>query len=480
VTATPRPVRALWSALHYPALPLERLALDEGEARAHVVTHQQGSQRLVMQADARAVALGVRSGLTLSGARAIAPALIAIEHDPDTVATRLDQLSIGAYRYSSRVVLSAPDTVLIEIGASLRLFGGLGALLTRIRADAAAERTHLVIGTAPTASAARLLARVADERPVRTAVALTAALAPLPIESLPLEARAANGLRRSGVRTIDQLCAIAPASLSRRFGHALVDTLYRLDGRLPDPQVPVIVPPSFAQTVELPLEATSTGALSFALRRLISALAGFLRARDLGAGALVLVLRHRRRAPTRVRLRFTEPTSDQAHLGRTADERLARTALAEPVTHLSLESDLLAAVERDAITLLDAAGPRRTSRAEVVDALVARFGRERVYTVFARDEHRPEHSWGKSSDTAVSGPAGWPARPLWLLDSPVPATTPLEIVSVPERIETGWWEPASDTRRDYFIARDPDGTYYWVFRHRDDMTSPVWVHGLFS
>jgi len=477
-----RAAPALWSALRYPALPLERLTLADDETRPHAVTCQQGPRRLVLQADGRAIALGVVPGLTLSGARAIAPTLIAVEHDADAVTARLDQLAIGAYRYSSRVSLVPPDAVLIEIGASLRLFGGLGALLARVREEAEADRSEILIGTAPTPGAALLLARAGDERPVRTGSALGSVLACLPLAPLQLDERIGKGLARSGIRSIGQLLDLPPASLSRRFGHALVDTLYRLDGRLPDPQRPVAIPPAFEQAVELPLEASSTGALSFVLRRLVSALAGFLRARDLGAGELTVVLRHRRRVPTRVVLRFSEPTSDREHLGRTAEERLARTVLAEPVTHLALESDVLAAVDRDAVTLLDAAGPRRASRAEIVDAIVARFGQERVYTVRTIDEHRPETSWGRMSNpgTGTTASVAWPARPLWLLDRPERATAALEIASSPERIETGWWQATTDTRRDYFVARDVNGTHYWVFRDRADATGAVWVHGLFA
>lgn len=48
----------------------------------------------------------------------------------------------------------------------------------------------------------------------------------------------------------------------------------------------------------------------------------------------------------------------------------------------------------------------------------------------------------------------------------------------PERIENGWWD-ATDVRRDYFIARDAGGAYYWVFRLRHD-PERVWIHGLFA
>ncbi|MDE2083038.1 MAG: DNA polymerase Y family protein, partial [Burkholderiales bacterium] len=66
-------------------------------------------------------------------------------------------------------------------------------------------------------------------------------------------------------------------------------------------------------------------------------------------------------------------------------------------------------------------------------------------------------------------------RPVWLLPEPLPLAErdelpqlegqPLQLVSGPERIETGWWdgEPAL---RDYYIAQAADGSLVWVYRTR--------------
>jgi protein ImuB len=39
----------------------------------------------------------------------------------------------------------------------------------------------------------------------------------------------------------------------------------------------------------------------------------------------------------------------------------------------------------------------------------------------------------------------------------------LQLVTGPERIESGWWDGA-DIARDYYIARDGAGALWWVFR----------------
>jgi protein ImuB len=42
---------------------------------------------------------------------------------------------------------------------------------------------------------------------------------------------------------------------------------------------------------------------------------------------------------------------------------------------------------------------------------------------------------------------------------------PLQLLSGPERIETGWWDD-HPVARDYFIAQTEDGALVWVYRGR--------------
>ena len=41
----------------------------------------------------------------------------------------------------------------------------------------------------------------------------------------------------------------------------------------------------------------------------------------------------------------------------------------------------------------------------------------------------------------------------------------LQLLSGPERIESGWWDSQS-VARDYFIAQTADGALVWIFRGR--------------
>jgi len=54
----------------------------------------------------------------------------------------------------------------------------------------------------------------------------------------------------------------------------------------------------------------------------------------------------------------------------------------------------------------------------------------------------------------------------------------LELLTRAERIEGGWWDGA-DIARDYFVARNPRGESYWIFRELRG--ERAWfVHGVFA
>ncbi|CAA0350282.1 Uncharacterised protein [Klebsiella pneumoniae] len=89
-----------------------------------------------------------------------------------------------------------------------------------------------------------------------------------------------------------------------------------------------------------------------------------------------------------------------------------------------------------------------------------------------------------------------PERPLWLLEKPIALLTRqhypyyrgrLRLVSMPERIESGWWDDVL-IKRDYFIAEGEKGERYWVYRERvsaskvnaGDEDARWYLHGLFG
>jgi len=469
----------LWACLNFPALPINRSQTHKSDIdQPRAVILQEGPRKEIMACNASAHERGIRTGLALKNAYALVPDLLISEYDADEQQAHLKQLALWGLQYSSWVTPRMPDTILLEIQASLKLFGGLDALLERLRIDADAQGLTLRIGVAPTAAAAILFAQAGQTIPVRSRSKLREALASIPIEYLTLDSFTYKGLRQSGIRNLAQLQELPKASLVRRFGHQCADLLYKLDGTLPDPCPAFVAPDTFKQAFDLPLEAPDTTALAFPLNRLLSALGGYLKTGDLGVKQLDIRLFHYRCPPTLITLRFLDATANHTHVYKVATERLTNTELPAPVMRLAIEARELSSIDRDGKDLFRQSQAQASSIQQVLENLIARLGKNSLYTAMPGDDHRPEKAWMAALLDSRQPPTQWPARPLWLLKAPCIASEPLEITTSPERIENGWWDD-TDVRRDYYIARNSAGAHFWVYRLRHD-PKQTYIHGVFA
>jgi protein ImuB len=76
---------------------------------------------------------------------------------------------------------------------------------------------------------------------------------------------------------------------------------------------------------------------------------------------------------------------------------------------------------------------------------------------------------------------------LWLLPTPQSLVAggsgpklqgELELLAGPERIEAGWWDGEA-VNRDYFVARNPTGETFWIYREHHHPAA-WYLHGVFS
>ena len=417
----------------------------------------------------------------LAAARAIAPSLSVVARDPAREAAALEALACGCGRYTPRLALAPPAALLLEIGGCLRLFGGLDALLAAVRADIEAQGFRLQSAVAPTPQGALWLAQAGADAAPRCldAATLAAALDALPLAPLDLPAASKELLAGFGVRRLGQACRLPPAALAKRIGAESLLTCARAYGEVPDPRRDFVFPERFAQGLELPAPVDNAASLLFAARRLTTALAGWLAARQAGIQSCRLRLEHRDGPATNLELRFAAITRDGMRFERVLRERLERLALVAPVESLHLEVAAVAALPGASAALFDSAGGGTAGMAALVERLRARLGEEPVHGLACVADHRPECATqavaqGRAAAVEPGGP-----RPFWLLPRPEPIAErdgrpwrngPLRLLAGPERIESGWWDGgeaglknAGDARRDYFVALTPDTRWVWVF-----------------
>jgi protein ImuB len=497
----------LWACLYFPSLALDVFARawrDEDAAQKFVVASG-GNAPKVIAANAAAREAGIRRGHAIAAALALAPDIVLRDRDPGAEARAIAQLATWTLRFTPQVSVIAADALVLEIGASLRLFGGLPPLVARISNGVKAQGYEAQLGIAPSPTAALLLARAATMDPhACDARELPRILAPLPLKLLDIDADTLATLAAAGVTTFGQAVALPRDALARRCGQTFVTTLDRALARSPDPRVPFVPPPHFSSRLELPVPVTDSEALGFGVNRLVHELAAWLSARGLGAVRLSLTLTHehylqqRGMPPTQVPFTLGAPARMPAHLIGVLRERLARVALPAPVEAVTLEStETMPLAGRNLGLLPD--DEADAAQVPLVDRLRARLGDEAVTLLTPHAEHRPE----KSDRTSVarvtlqsktparkahkdSAPLPEAPRPLWLLDEPEPLQHRLEQVpwvlkDGPERIESGWWD-GNDLRRDYFVAETPEGAIVWIYRdHRYGVDAGEWfLHGLFA
>jgi protein ImuB len=165
----------------------------------------------------QALALGLKSGLTLADARARIPNLIVAEHDPAADNALISQIADDSDRWTPLVALDLPHGLILDITGCAHLFGGEVGLRSRL--CKCLHRAGLTVGTAVagTPEAARAIARFGDER-ILSCDGETDYLRHLPIAALESSEDTLAALKRVGFQRVGDLID----RLVARFGPARV------------------------------------------------------------------------------------------------------------------------------------------------------------------------------------------------------------------------------------------------------------------
>ncbi|WP_293393960.1 DNA polymerase Y family protein [Nevskia sp.] len=478
----------LWLCLHLPQFSLEAL----GDASAsQVVTGRRGARRWVIAGAADRIAPGTDWGTV----QVLHPDLRAAERKPRAERETMQALAAWAWRYGSELVWEITESELdfglpcallwVEIGASLKLYGGLEALLAHLDAGFA-ETGHVgSLAVAPTLEAAALFARIGLAEPVIEREQLPAVLDALPLASLMLTPRTLEALKAIGLSRIGELLALPAAALGKRHGAQLVTFLDRLLGRRPDVRPRWRPPAKFQRRIDLLGEVEYTEGLLFPLQRMTRELGNFLKARDTGLQVFRLTLLHGRasggrlQADTVLDLRLATSARDPERLLRVLREQLSCTPLPAPVRSLRLNAEQFIEPATGQRDLFDATRGDDEAWSQLVEKLVARLGAEAVTSLGLIADHRPERSWRTRACDAPPAEVARvtaPPRPIWLIDPPKPLSTTPKALAAAERLEGGWWD-GGDVLRDYYHA-DLHGGRFWVFQDR--LTSAWFLQGIWA
>src|SRR5207249_926738 len=132
----------------------------------------------------------------------------------------------------------------------------------------------------------------------------------------------------------------------------------------------------------------------FGARRLLLQMVGWLVSGQEAVSRFVLFLEHERGraaiAPTQVEVMLAEPVWIEDHLVRLLKEKLARIALTAPVIALRLEVTQTTPMLPPTDSLFPEPGGTPADFNRLLELLTARLGADKVLTLAATQDHRPE------------------------------------------------------------------------------------------
>jgi len=363
---------------------------------------------------------GVRPGMSITQARAIAPEVTIVPGQPELYLRTAQSLGESLLIHSVTVDIQsdAPPvpqhrSIFLHVPTGSRGSSFGAALLAHLdrqglrgRVGIADDRFTAWVAAVMTPSESRksepqLDLAVSPQNPAFVQSTTTvprggaaAFLAPKPLELLPLSAEVRHMLHTLGIHTLGDFAALPPPSVGRRWNRDGVD--YQALARGDDPSTLTGLVPyeAIVETIDCDTEISELEPLSFLLRPLIDRTCERLRGRGMAAGELTLTLvgngtrTHVKAAPSR-------PTLSSQTLLDLLRAKLSEKSLEHPVSSLHLE------VTREAdpeVCELDLFDHRDTEvSADAIDIAIARLqsvlGSDSVSAAELVDTHRPERAF---------------------------------------------------------------------------------------
>lgn len=496
----------LWISVFLPNLPLDLAyrrwpdALQASLRKEVPLAVVEGKR--VRWASECASAAGITVGMTENGAHAVASNIALIQRDVDAEAKAVLEAALWALHFTPQVSIR-PFGLLLDVTASLTLFGGVGAIMAALREGIAALGFEPHLAAAPTATAAWWFAQVQDGL-ISDAETVGARVAALPVLLMESLRPYADTLDAIGCYNIGQVRRLPRNGVTKRFGRAVLQELDRAYGTDPELMAWYEPPERFCQCTELAGRIETTELLMVAAKRLLMQMSGYLVARHAAVAQFSLLLhhetvRHGKSPTTRIDISLGTASRDMDHLYMLLKEHMAKVVLQSSVIELTLAADAVETMAAANTELFPTPASEAESVGRLIERLTSRLGQDGARRLAAFADHRPERCTVTLPPTSPeaggkrrSGASPkFPVRPTWLLENPIPLLTrqnkpfyqsPLQLINGPERVESGWWDDGT-VARDYFVAVNDNHQVLWIFRERIGAgeEEPGWfLHGFYA
>ena len=267
----------MWLAFYLPSLPLQAFSRSLIESAPVAIFERDARRNRIVARNQKASRLGVAVGQSLAEANALTESLVSLVREPLRETALLQRLAEQTSELTPNVHIDQNFGVLLEITASVTLFGGLAALQQRAHAIAATMslRAHVIV--APTASGAKWLARAHRQLIVERNVGEW--LDDLMLDCTDIVPDVIEALRALNLHHLGAVRSIPAAALGKRFDKSLPLLLGRAYGEFNE-SLPYWQPDvRFSEIVEFPDLAREQPHWMPGVEQLLMALQDFLQRR---------------------------------------------------------------------------------------------------------------------------------------------------------------------------------------------------------
>jgi protein ImuB len=375
-----------------------------GRGFALLLVARESSRLVVARRCATAARAGVSIGSSLAEARAAVGAhpTKVLPYRAEAERAALRSLASWAHRWAPVVAPDPPDGLLLEIGGCERLFGSEEAhargLLAAVRRLGFTARLGVASTVGCAWAAVRHTAGGGAPDPVHVPPgAERAALAPMPVSALRVDAPVAEALFDVGVERVGDLEPLPRDELATRYGVELLRRLDQATGVADEaveahrPRPPSAVERTFDGPV------SDGEVLRAALRELIGELVAALETADVGALRVRVELHRFDGGAVSADVELSVPRRDERHLRALLEPRLERLDPGFGAERLRLEAVRVRRVRLRASSWFGVAPEDDDAFdlafGDLLDVLAGRCGGDRLVRFAPVESHVPERAF---------------------------------------------------------------------------------------
>ncbi len=492
---TSKLTKSLWCYVYIENFSLQVMSGDGYQKRPSVLYEYVNGESIITQLNRNAAKKGFFISMTPSMAYGLPIDL----YSRDKIQEQKIKKKIfkDLNNFSPIVIDESRDGILVEIGGSIKLFGGGEKIFNLISKRLAKYRYSLKIAIAPTPRAALIIGKSELNTNVWDINNLNATVSEIDLNYLGLQKKDTKKFLDLGVKTLGDVYRLPRVGLLKRFSSDVLKVIDQLYGRVSDlPQTSVNYD-FFAKLVNVDL-ADNTFSFENCMRSILYDLNIFLKKRTAKTRALKWFF-FSKKSLKKVGVKLNSDASDPEFLLNETKKKIKKMFLDEmpdkiglyvnDIRHYSFQTrDLFLSKNKEVSKSSD----------KYINDIIENYGSNIVYQVLTKPSCVPERTFDIYDSSCVSykntfagrvffSTKGKKHRPTWLLKNPkrlavknghVEFEGSLEIISDRERLVSGWWD-GDEVARDYFIAKNSDHRLFWIFKDLKNLKK-WYLHGIFD